>query len=275
MTRHIQSMGLPDVSRRRVLSWGIAAGAALALPRWARAQRPLVPHAALADIGTPFGTTHGVKTLSTDQSSGASTAFHSFPAPWKGGGVAHYHSCAEEVYVISGDITLNGRDELTAGSYLYRPGGIVHGHDEGSTGGCRCLIRTDGALDFNYIENPRSPEEYVEVPSDDGRPHIVHLRAPEMDWSARGAGPSAYGEKILSTDAKTGAQTSLLRLPAGWRGGVSLDADYGWEWFVIDGDMTCTDGTRFGAETYSYRPAGGVAFTEAAADTMLLLWKIA
>ncbi len=180
------------------------------------------------------------------------------------------------MYIIDGDITLNGRDYLTAGSYLYRPSGIVHGHNEGSISGCRCIIRTDGLLDFTLIPNPSSPDEYVEMPSSDGRPHVLHLRAPDLDWTWHGEGRSRYGIKTLSEDRANGSTTSLVRLPAGWTGEFNLEAGIAWEWFVVSGQTSMSDGIEFEQESYSYRPAAPqpLAFTRAQAQTDVLLWRI-
>ena len=242
----------------------------------AHAERPLLPHLRVEDVGTPFGTSAGRRILTQDAATSATTAVHVFPENWQGGGVAHYPSCAEEVYVISGDITLNGRDYLTAGSYLYRPGGIVHGHNEGSKSGCRCLIRTDGLLNFNYIPEPKSGEEYVEIPSDDGRPHILHLRAPDIAGTWQGADQTGYERKILSEDRKTGDTTSLLRFPTGWTGPYIPPPGIALEWLVIDGQVTMSDGTVFKQGSYSYRPASQqqVAFASAEKDTEILLWQL-
>ena len=244
--------------------------------RQARADRPRLPHVALDDIDRPFGTSMGRRFLSRDPDSEAATTFFDFPERWQGGGVAHYHSCGEEVYVIKGDITLDGRDYLTAGSYLYRPSGIVHGHNEGPIGGCRCLIRTDGPLDFNFIPEPTSDGEYVLHPSDDGRPFVLHLRTPYTEWTLHGDGQSRYGMKVLSTDRVNGSYTALVRLPAGWTGSLRLEQNVNWEWFVVKGLAMLSDGTAFETDSYSYRPATSesVAFTSAEADTDVLLWRI-
>ncbi len=269
------------INRRRWLIGSVTTGTVglstlMGSVRTAQAERPSITYLTLEDTGTPFGTSMGRRILSQDPDTQATTSHFSFPAPWQGGGTAHYHSCAEEVYVIEGDITLNGRDYLTAGSYLYRPSGIVHGHDEGSINGCRCIIRTDGALDFTMIPEPESPEEYVLVPSDDGRSHVLHLRTPDMDWTWQSGNGEGYGTKILSEDRITGATTSLVTFPAGWTGELMLDPGIAWEWFVIRGNTTLNDGTVYQADTYSYRPARSqpLAFTAAETDTDILLWKI-
>ncbi|MEE8305757.1 MAG: DUF4437 domain-containing protein [Gammaproteobacteria bacterium] len=238
--------------------------------RRAWAARPFIPHVALEDIE---GSRR--KQFSEDPETGAHTRYMEIAANWQGGGVAHYHTFSEEVYVLSGDVTLNGRDYLVEGSYLYRPGGIVHGHQEGSIRGCRLILKFGGPMDSNYIDEPESNEEYVQVPSDDGRPHIVHLETPGMEWQQHGDGQARYGTKVLSEDRKTGASTMLIRFPAGWRGRLELDSAATWEWFVIKGQAVLEDGTTFETDSYSLRPVAGRrnAFVGAKAESEILLWR--
>ncbi len=267
------------MTRRELLARAAACAGLSVLPwasRPAWGRRPRVAHAALADLDwLESDRSNARKRLSEDSDTGALTFYLELPVNWQGGGVAHYHTCSEEVYVLAGDVTLNGRDYLRDGAYLYRPAGIVHGHQEGSVSGCRLIIKTDRALDFNYVQEPAASEEYVLEPSEDGRPHILHLNTQLMDWRWQAAGQARYGVKALSQDRRTGASTRLLRFPAGWSGNFRMSGAASWEWFVIAGDLRLDDNTRFVTDAYSVRPAGGgeQAFVRAAAPTDLLLWR--
>ncbi len=243
---------------------------AFATARPAFAARPLIAHLNLADVPAPNGKMQ--RELSVDPATGATTLFFDFPANWVGGGVAHYHSFSEEIYVLSGGVTLNGRDEYVAGSYLYRPGGIVHGHHEASRPGARFIGRMGGKLDFNYVREPTSQEEYVAKPVADGRPHIVHLRSPDQPWQTASDG---HQLKVLSEDRVTGARSALLQFPTAWTGKLPLDPKSGWEWFVVGGEMALDDGTTFANESYANRPIGapGRSIVRAAAGTLVLTWK--
>lgn len=267
------------VTRRRLfVGAGALVGASL-MPwtiRQAWGARPRIARGSLGDLDwLDLGGRNRRKLLTEDPATGAHTFYLELPASWEGGGVAHYHNCSEEVYVISGDVTLNGRDYLRAGAYLYRPAGIVHGHNEGSQEGCRLIIKTDSALDFNYIPEPASDEEYVLHPSEDGRPHILHLETPQLPWTWHGDGSARYGVKALSEDRHTGAHTRLIRFPAGWSGEFVMSGDASWEWFVAHGAVTLDDASTFAADSYSVRPAGGgeQAFVRAAVETQVLLWR--
>ena len=262
------------LARRRLLAGAVSVAGLSLLPRVWAARREVLLNLEDAQW-SPIGERNRRKQLSIDSETGGQTFYMEIPSNWRGGGVAHYHTCSEEVYVLSGDVTLNGRDYLEDGAYLYRPAGIVHGHREGSIGGCRLIIKTNSTLDFNYVPEPTSDEEYVLVPSQDGRPHILHLKTPEVGWTWRAEGKGRHGIKLLNEDLDTGAYSALLRLPTGWAGVFEMPADATWEWFVIAGAAVLGDGTPLTAESYGIRPAGGSgqAIVRAQQDTQLLLWR--
>ncbi len=82
------------INRRRFLTgcattvtMGLGVLSASSQKSWA--DRPHLPHVVLDDINAPFGTRMARKILSQDTDTQATTAFHTFPAPWRGGGTAH------------------------------------------------------------------------------------------------------------------------------------------------------------------------------------------
>ncbi len=238
----------------------------------AYATRPEVVHGTIA---AAQAAPRGSKILTIDPVNKATTAYYTFPENWKGGGRAHYHSPYEEVYILDGDITLTGRDDYVKGSYLYRPGGIVHGHHESSRKGSRMITRTGAEINFNYVDNPTSEEEYVMVPNTiDGRPHIVHLKAPAMKAETVGTGAASYTRKVLSKDVKTGASTSLLEFPTAFKGRIDLPETKNREWVVVGGQASLDDGTVYELESFSFRPAGKKhAFVSAMPGTQILMWE--
>lgn len=212
--------------------------------------------------------------LSIDPDTRASTRYVDIPKNWKGGGKAHFHDAFEEVYVIRGDVSLTGRDFLGDGSYIYRPAGMVHGHDEQARQGCFCIIRSGGLLELNTIEKPEKDVEYVLHPADDGRDFVYDLRTGAMDWTWTGSGASRRGVKVLSADRKTGAQTMLWHLPPGWSGEAALGGRQSAEWFVLQGEAQRQDGGVAREMTYSVLPAGTPAvFTAAPKGCDLIVWN--
>ena len=220
---------------------------------------------------------HGLKrkVLSHDPDTGAVTQYVHIPPNWRGGGVAHYHSCFEEVFIIQGDVTLNGgRDRLLDGSYLYRPAHIVHGHDESAEKGCMCIIRMGAEMDFNLVQEPESDQEYPLYPVTDPRSHVLHLKTPDMDWVEHGDEGNRYRFKLLSMDPETKAYTALIALEPGWSGWLSTEREYGREWFVLSGSQQRDDGATFGANTYYYAPPGKkhAAMTGSKDGCVMLTW---
>ena len=200
---------------------------------------------------------HGIqrKLLSRDPETGASTMLVSIAKGWKGGGCAHYHSCYEEVYVIEGDVTLDGKDYYRAGSYLYRPANVVHGHDESSIDGCLCIIKMGGDLDMNLVPDPESPGEYQLGEVTDTRPHVLHLETGESEWEWSGEGPNRTGRQIMSRDEATGAFSMLLNLPPGWRGRAGAHHHtVSEEVYVVSGDVALDDEPIYRQGSYLYRP---------------------
>jgi hypothetical protein len=104
-----------------------------------------------------------------------------------------------------------------------------------------------------------------------GRAHVEHLHTPELDpepltWPGWPAGAAV---KPLSRDEDTGAQTSLLGLPAGYRRPVAL-APAESEALVISGSLKVGDVT-LPRLSYVYTPARTVQEVwEAAEDSELL-----
>ncbi len=239
--------------------------------------RPHIAKLAVDDLEWESLGTHGLrrKLLSQNEETSAVTQYVDIPKAWKGGGVAHFHEYSEEVYVLHGDVSLNGRDYLGDGSYIYRPGGVVHGHDEGARQGCHCIIRTGGKLELNLIHEPAEDDEYVLHPVEDGRPLVLDLRTDGMLWGREHLGSGPIGWKVLSLDRRNGDYTAMLELSPGWSGTLDLDRAVAWEWLVIRGGMELGDSSVFGTLDYSVRPADSAptVITGSEAGAMVLLWR--
>jgi len=223
----------------------------------------------------PLGT-HGIKRklLSHDPETGAVSQYVHIPPDWRGGGVAHYHSCVEEAYIISGDVSLVPEDPLVDGSCLYRPPFIVHGHDERADKGCLCIIRMGGEMDFNLVPEPEAPHEYPLEPVTDLRGHILHLKSPALPWEDAGEGQGRLSVKYLSTAADPGAYTALVKFPPGWRGNLSTPPSHSREWIVLSGGWQLADGSLYGPLSYRFDPAGTPSAAAAASDEgcLVLTW---
>jgi mannose-6-phosphate isomerase-like protein (cupin superfamily) len=89
----------------------------------------------------------GIKLLWLDEETGAYSRLIWAKPEWQELRQEH-HDCIEEVYVISGDMTMGKDGEMTAGGYIWRPARIKHGPMHTRQGGVM-FIRTDGPL-VNY-----------------------------------------------------------------------------------------------------------------------------
>ena len=88
-----------------------------------------------------------IKLLWLDEETGAYSRLIMAKPDWQERRQEH-HDCIEEVYVISGDMTMGKDGEMTAGGYIWRPARIKHGPMH-TRGGGVMFIRTDGPL-VNY-----------------------------------------------------------------------------------------------------------------------------
>jgi quercetin dioxygenase-like cupin family protein len=206
----------------------------------------------------PIGT-HGLRMrrLSCDTDTGAMTFVLDIPPGWKGGGVAHYHTCYEEAYVISGDVTLDGKRYYTANEYLYRPGYVVHGHDERSNEGCRALVKVGGHLDMNLVHEPESAEEYALPRAVFDRSLVQFQQRSDLQWVERGEGANHSRRQILSENPANGAVSTLVEFKPGWRGRAGAHYhSFSEEAYIISGDVALDDEPIYTAGCYLYRLRG-------------------
>lgn len=189
----------------------------------------------------------------TDPKDKSFTCVIQVPKDWDGPSGAHYHTSFEEGYIFEGSLTLDGSDYLYPGSYLYRPGMIVHGWTELSPESALIVVRRGGVADIVPVGPALHPYEYPYEDVHDGRGHILHLKTGEMEWVATAAG---YSTKVLSTDQDNGDSSYLVSMPAGWHGEVQRTEGRGLECVVLEGAVELADGTQAGRLHYLYRPPG-------------------
>lgn len=224
----------------------------------------------------PLGT-HGLrrKKLGYDEASGYITALVEIPKGWHGGGIAHFHHAFEEVYMLSGSVTVGGTHYWHGGDYFYRPAQVVHGHDERAEEGALALIRSDGPLQLLLIHEPEEPDEYPLPAYNDDRGHLYSLKVADVDWITDPQFPEGWRIKPLSADARTGARTVMVDIPAGWRAcGSARPA--AWEACVLEGGVH-GEKANFVTGDYSAGPAGTEVFGAAASKSgcQFILWLFA
>lgn len=235
----------------------------------------LVRHVRLADVEwEPLGT-HGLrrKLLAYDPVTRASTALVDIPFGWRGGGIAHFHHAFEEVYMLSGSVTVGGVHYWRAGDYFYRPAEVVHGHDEHSPEGALALIRADGPLELILVREPVEPDEYPLGEIEDPRGHILHVvpdelvAVPDPEFSA------GWVTKPLSADPVTGARTLMVEIPPGWAGEDARVRPAAWQAAILEGALRSGEDFHRAGD-YADGPAGVEIFgaTASPAGCVILLW---
>lgn len=224
----------------------------------------------------PLGT-HGIrrKRLGYDETSGYVTALVDIPIGWKGGGIAHYHHAFEEVFMLKGSVTVGGSHYWHAGDYFFRPAQIVHGHDERAEEGATALIRSDGPLELLLVHDPAEPDEYPLPAYDDGRGHTYDLKVESIAWIRDPEFPDSWRIRPLSHDARSGARTIMIDVPAGWSGSEST-RPAAWEAAVLEGTIK-GEKAEFEAGDYSAGPQGTEVFGALSSETgcRFILWLFA
>lgn len=214
----------------------------------------------------PLGT-HGItrKKLGGIDAQDFATSLVNIPVNWHGGGIAHFHNAFEEVFMLKGSVTVGGRHYWQAGDYFFRPGHVVHGHDERAEEGAQALIRADGPLSLQLVHDPAEPDEYNLPEYQDGRGHLYSLKVADVEWTQDASFPADWRIRSLSDNKVNGARTVMVQIPAGWqrakgddKGGVSSRGAT-WEACVLSGRLI-GEKAEFLVGDYSSGPAGTEIF---------------
>ena len=216
-----------------------------------------------------------LKLLREDPTTGAQTFLLHLPPNWYDPAL-DWHPTTEEGYIIAGEVVLNDRS-LTAGCYLYRPPGILHGpagspHDLGAT----IVQRTDGPLRILRYTGKRYPHRDLQPITDD------HLQS-DVKWTERrdtgklrwhhvkDGGWRGARLRWVHRNQRTGGGLVLLDLPAEWQG-TGSEARGPVEEFILEGEVVA-GGEEFGKWGYAYRPAGKAAgHYKSSAGARILSW---
>jgi quercetin dioxygenase-like cupin family protein len=221
----------------------------------------------------PIGT-HGlrVKTLAFDEATGGMLNYLDIPRDWRGGGVAHFHEAFEEVYILDGSVTLGADRWFVAGDYFYRPGHVVHGHDEMANEGCHALVRSNGPLTLNLVHEPAEPDEYS-LADNDPRGHTLRLPVAEVPWGKLAGFQPEWDMRLLSRDPATGALTAMARIPAGWSSSGATAHKAAWSLYVLEGAVEM-QGVELPAGDFADGPAGAgpTGPASSASGATLFLW---
>jgi hypothetical protein len=170
----------------------------------------------------------------------------------------HFHRTDEEIFVLSGCFSFDGRTWLRRLSYCYHAPETVHGFASAIREDSVFLSRIGRELDFNYVKEPRKLEPYYVGESVPERGFAVIPRPDEQAWADHHDARQSVDAQVfeLSRHPRTGQGSMLARLMPGWRGESRAALGSDEEIFVVEGEVVATDGRRFEAGCYSFQPAG-------------------
>ena len=98
-----------------------------------------------------------MKILRTVEETGETVLLESIVRRWDYP-VLEYHACAEELFLIEGDMWLSNSGTMRPGSYLWRPAYYTHGPFYTRTGAL-ILAWLEAAVESRYADDPRSTPE--------------------------------------------------------------------------------------------------------------------
>lgn len=224
----------------------------------------------------PLGT-HGItrKKLGGIDEIQFATSLVNIPVGWHGGGIAHFHNAFEEVFMLKGSVTVGGTHYWQAGDYFFRPGQVVHGHDERAEEGAVALIRADGPLSLQLVHEPAEPDEYKLPEYQDGRGHLYSLKVADVDWVVDPSFPADWRIRPLSDNKVNSARTIMVKVPAGWvrDESAATSRPVTWEACVLSGSLT-GEKAEFEVGDYSSGPEGTEVFgmTSSAEGAEFIVW---
>lgn len=203
------------------------------------------------------------KMLSADPETGARSALQCIdPARgYKAPALPHYHDGDEEIFIVKGELTFDGRQWLGPRCYCFHPARTVHGFRSRVDEEAWFISRIKRPLKFDFHEDPDSLEPYSLDGAEPERGVAVIASPTDRPWEdvLDADGKAIARRQILSVHPKTGEGSMLVEFLPGF---VSPHGDHYHsvyeEVFVMDGQLETADGTVFTKGCYSYKPPGTI-----------------
>ena len=167
---------------------------------------------------------------------------------------SHWHQDAEELYVLSGSLTID-RQSIDAGGFYAAPAGHLHDILSGPDG-CTCLLVSPDVDEAAETVPRLAPAPLVVVPS-------------STPWTE--ADTPGLAQRMLFVDSERGTVTALVRMAAG-SGLPRHRHESAEQIYLIEGDA-CVEGHQLGPGDF-YRIGEGTVHertsTEAGCTFLLL-----
>jgi quercetin dioxygenase-like cupin family protein len=199
------------------------------------------------------------KMLTSDPETGARTALQcidpgrGYKAPTR----PHYHSAEEEIILVKGAFTFNGREWLKRMSYCFHPPRTVHGFESAVDGETWFLSRVRKPLDYGFTDDKRDlvPYSLDDVTHERDTSVIVNAEAGDWQELRDETGKTVARRLVLSEHPRTKEGASLWEFLPGWESSHGDHYhDVFTEFFVFDGELLGSDGTVYSGGCYSYKP---------------------
>jgi hypothetical protein len=206
------------------------------------------------------------KLLNEDPDTGAFTMVVKLP-PGAAEATRGSHSCDEEMFLLEGDLTIDG-ESFHAPAYWFFPAGTIHG-DSHTESGAVVIEAFTGPCDFIAATD----EEKAATPVSRG------VDVDSLEWKATNEVVDDYSyagplSKMLREDPETGASTSMVKLPPRYTHPHLSFHQYTQEQFLLEGSVNET-GTDRHALAYWCHPPGevhGKSFTTDEGATSILFF---
>lgn len=206
------------------------------------------------------------KLVNEDPDTGALTLVVKLP-PGAADPTRGSHSADQELFLLEGDLTLDG-ETFHAPAYWHFPAGTIHG-DSDTQSGAILISSFTGAVDFTAATEAERATPAVSRGID----------ADAIEWSQTSELVEGYTyvgplTKMLREDPVTGGSASLVRLPPGYAHPHLSFHQYTQEQFLLEGTVNET-GVERHALAYWCHPPGevhGKSFTTDQGCTSLLLF---
>jgi quercetin dioxygenase-like cupin family protein len=199
------------------------------------------------------------KMLSRDESTGARTALqridpsYGYKEPEK----PHYHSGDEEIFLIKGRFTFDGRQWLKRFSYCFHPARTVHGFHSKLPEESWFLSRIRQDLDFSFSDEYRDEKPFNLDGQEPVRGISIHPDPLQEEWQEvkDENGNVILRKLILSQHPDTHEGSMLIEFLPGWKNdkGTHMHSVYK-EFFVMEGSLTNDEGVVFDEGCYAFIP---------------------
>lgn len=206
------------------------------------------------------------KLMNQDPDTGGFTMIVKLP-PGAGSVTRGSHSCDEEMFLLEGDLAIDG-ETFSSQTYWFYPAGTIHG-DTHTEGGAVLIKTFSGGWDFTVAKDSAnaaaSPVRGIDVES------LPWMETSDVVANYNYVGPRS---KVLRVDPKTGGSTKMVHIPPQYTHPDLSFHKYTQEQFLLKGSVNETGVERHALAYWCHPPleVHGKSFTKDEGATSILLF---